>query len=188
MTGTESERFRRVAAGFTERVRAVPPDAWDRPAPCEGWQARHVVRHLVEWPRVVFARAGLDLPTEPPVDDDPLGAWLAVAEMFQSALDDPAVAARRFDAGPPGEMTIEQAIGSLVTGDVLVHTWDLARATGQDDTLDPVVASEMLRGMEPIDELLRSSGHFGPRVLVADDADVQTRLIAFTGRDPDFGR
>ena len=34
---------------FTERVRGVPPDAWDNPAPCEGWAARDVVRHLVEW-------------------------------------------------------------------------------------------------------------------------------------------
>jgi hypothetical protein len=38
--------------------------------------------------------------------------------------------------------------------------------------------------MEPMDELLRNSGHYGPRVLVAPGADVQTRLLAFTGRHP----
>ena len=47
-------------------------------------------------------------------------------------------------------------------------------------TVHPPVAG----GLEPIDELLRASGHFGPRVAAPDDADVQTRLLAFTGRQP----
>jgi len=42
----------------------------------------------------------------------------------------------------------------------------------------------MLVGMEPIDEVLRQSGQFGPRVAVPDDADEQTKLIAFIGRQP----
>ena len=42
----------------------------------------------------------------------------------------------------------------------------------------------MLEGMLPVDEVLRASGHYGPRVEVADDADVQTRLLAFIGRTP----
>ena len=45
----EAERFKALASAFTERVEAVPPDRWDSPAPCEGWVARDVVRHLVEW-------------------------------------------------------------------------------------------------------------------------------------------
>ena len=42
----------------------------------------------------------------------------------------------------------------------------------------------MFVGMEPIDEVLRQSGHYGARVEVPDDADEQTKLIAFTGRRP----
>jgi hypothetical protein len=42
----------------------------------------------------------------------------------------------------------------------------------------------MLEGMLPMDEVLRSSGEFGPRVEVAPDADAQTRLLAFVGRNP----
>jgi hypothetical protein len=38
--------------------------------------------------------------------------------------------------------------------------------------------------MEPMDLILRQSGQYGPRVDVPDDADEQTRLIAFTGRHP----
>ena len=72
----------------------------------------------------------------------------------------------------------------LVTGDVLIHTWDLARSAKLDERLDAGLVSEMLVGMQPIDELLRGSGHYGPKVEVPDDADEQTRLIAFTGRNP----
>ena len=42
----------------------------------------------------------------------------------------------------------------------------------------------MLDGMLPLDELLRTSGQYGPRVEVPDTADVQTRLLAFIGRNP----
>ena len=42
----------------------------------------------------------------------------------------------------------------------------------------------MLEGMLPMDEVLRQSGQYGPRVPVPDDADVQTKLLAFIGRDP----
>ena len=53
-----ANRYRRVAATFTERVRAVPQDAWEWPAPCEGWVARDVVRHLVEWVPAFVREAG----------------------------------------------------------------------------------------------------------------------------------
>lgn len=183
-----AERFRRVAARFTARVAEVPADAWERPAPPEGWTARDVVRHLVEWVPAVIGRSGIDLPPPPPatpsVDDDPLAAWTALADALQAALDDPATAARTFDAGPPGELTVEAAVSMLVTGDVAVHTWDLARAVGLDDEIDPVVAAEMLAGLAPMDEVLRRSGHYGPKVDLPPGASVQDQLVAFLGRDP----
>lgn len=177
-------RFRRVAAAFTELVAGTDPGAWDRPAPCEGWVARDVVRHVTEWVPAVIGRSGVAFPPAPSADDDPATAWVALATTLQAALDDPAVASRTFDAGPPGTLSVEQAIGLLVVGDVLVHTWDLAVATGRSVALDPAVAEEMLVGMEAIDELLRSSGHYGPRVPVAADASLTDRLVGFTGRDP----
>jgi uncharacterized protein (TIGR03086 family) len=181
---TPAERFRRVAGRFADRVAEVPADAWSNPAPCDGWTARDVVRHLLEWVPGVIGRAGVVFPAAPSVDDDPVGAWDGFAAALQGALDDPATAARTFDAGPPGELTVEQAIDMLVVGDVLVHTWDLARAVGLDERLDDGLVAGMLAGLEPIDDLLRSSGHYGPKVDVPDDADTQTKLIAFTGRDP----
>ena len=56
--------------------------------------------------------------------------------------------------------------------------------TGLDETLEPDLVHDMLVGMLPLDEVLRASGQYGPSVDVPDDADEQTRLIAFTGRRP----
>ena len=81
-------------------------------------------------------------------------------------------------------MPLSVATERFVTGDVLVHTWDLAKATGQDTSIDTDFAAGMYEGMLPMDEMLRQSGHFAPAVEVADDADVVTKLIAFTGRTP----
>jgi uncharacterized protein (TIGR03086 family) len=184
--GTTAERFRRVAGRFSDRVNEVPATAWSNPAPCAGWTARDIVRHVVEWVPAVIGRSGITFGSGPSVDDDPAGAWHALANTLQLSLDNPDVAARMFDAGPPGEMSVENAIGMLVTGDVLIHTWDLAVAAGLDSQLDPIIVSEMLVGMQPIDEMLRSSGHYGPKVAVPDNADDQTKLIAFVGRDPLF--
>ena len=127
---------------------------------------------------------GIEFPAGPSVDVDPAGAWKNLADTLQAALDDPEVASRNFDVGPPGQMTVEDAIGMIVIGDVLIHTWDLATATGFDVRLRPDHRPEMLAGMQPIDEMLRQSGHYGPKVEVPDDADDQTKLLAFTGRDP----
>jgi uncharacterized protein (TIGR03086 family) len=179
-----SRRYRMVADGFTRRVEQVPEGAWDDPAPCDGWVARDVVGHIVEWmPPLALGRAGIPLPQTPSVADDPVGAWTAVDAALQGALDDPELAAREFDS-PAGHLSVEQAIGTLCIGDLLVHTWDLARATGLDETLDPVEVHELLLGMQAADELLRQSGHYGPKVEVPESADEQTKLIAFTGRRP----
>lgn len=177
-------RYDTVAGGFTDRVNAVAADAWDNSTPCEGWVARDIIRHVTEWIPAFFNNsAGLELPTGISVDDDPVGAWAALHASLRRTLADTAVAQREFD-GPPGRMSVEQSIDMIVTGDLLIHTWDLARSTGLDETLDATEASRMLAGVEPIDEMLRSSGHYGPRVIVSEDADVTAKLVAFMGRNP----
>jgi uncharacterized protein (TIGR03086 family) len=180
----ELDRFRRVAADFTSVVDAVPPDRWDAPAPPEGWRARDVVGHLVEWFSGLFLDTwGVTHPAFPSVEDDPAGAWRALRDTFDAALADPAVADEVRDI-MPGSMSFAAAVDQLGTSDILMHQWDLARATGGDERLDPDEVHALLVGMAPLDEVLRSSGHFGPRVEVPADADEQTRLIAFIGRRP----
>jgi uncharacterized protein (TIGR03086 family) len=179
-----SERYRKVAGQFTRRAKEVPEGAWDKPAPCEGWVARDVVRHMVEWmPGFFLGSVGIELNDVPSVDDDPVGAWEVVSDAIQAALDDPEIAAREFEMRV-GRYTVEQAVGTFCVGDVLVHTWDLARATGLDETIDADEVHRLFEGMKPIDDILRQSGQYGPRVDVAGDADEQTQLIAFTGRRP----
>jgi uncharacterized protein (TIGR03086 family) len=184
MTTEISERYRRVAEQFTQRVSAVPEGAWDNPSPCEGWVARDVVGHLVDWlPEFFFGRWDLQAPPTLTVAQDPLAAWLAVDGTIQKGLDDPAVA-DRVVATRMGELSFAQQFDMIGTGDVLFHTWDLARATGLDETLDPAEVHRFVSGKEPMDAVLRTSGHFGPRVPVPDGADEQTRLIGFLGRRP----
>jgi uncharacterized protein (TIGR03086 family) len=178
-----AERHRQIAGLFTERVRGTR--SWDAPAPVEGWTARDVVRHLVEWfPAFLAGGAGIDLPKGPSVDVDPVAAWVAHSDGVQALLDDPDSADRKLTNQHIGTLALPAAIDQFYTSDVFMHTWDLARATGQDDRLDQDFCAALLGGMEPMDEVLRSSGQYGPRVEVPADADVQTRMIAFIGRDP----
>jgi uncharacterized protein (TIGR03086 family) len=180
-----AERYRRVADGFGARVDAVPAPAWENRAPCEGWVARDVVRHLVEWVPAFFDAAGAPaMSAGPTADDDPAGAWHHLDGALQSFVDDPTVAAMTITHPYAGTHRLDDAVATFVLGDVLVHTWDLARAAGLDETLDAETVHDMLVGLEPMDQLLRESGQYGARVAVPDDAGEQTKLIAFTGRDP----
>jgi uncharacterized protein (TIGR03086 family) len=145
--------------------------------------ARDVVRHLVEWfPGFLEAGSGVRLPAGPSVDDDPVAAWSAQHDAVQAVLDDPATAGKVLSNRHIGDVPLDQAIDNFYTSDVFMHSWDLARATGQDETLDPDKCAELLAGMEPYEEAMRSSGQYGPRVEVPEDADVQTRMLAFIGR------
>ena len=176
---------REIAAVFTDRVLGVAPGAWDNPAPCPGWVARDVVRHLVEWmPGFLMSRGFVDLGPVPSADDDPVAAWTTHRDRVQALLDDPGTSQHDLHDPHLGDMPLDRAIDMFYTGDVFLHTWDLARATGQDERLDPVRCARMLDGMQPMDAALRASGHFGPRVEVPESADVQTRLLAFIGRTP----
>lgn len=181
------ERHRRIAAAFTEVVRTTAD--WSDAAPVEGWTARDVVGHLVTWlPGFLAGGCDVRLPAGPPVEEDPAAAWAAHADAVQALLDDPASAVQPFTHQNIPAMPLADAVDRFYTSDVFLHTWDLARAGGQDVTLDPELCAAMLAGMEPIEELMRSSGQYGPRVAVPAEADVQARLLGFIGRDPAWRR
>ncbi|WP_205473165.1 TIGR03086 family metal-binding protein [Nocardioides sp. SYSU D00038] len=180
---TPAQEFAEVGDRFTAVADGVAD--WDAPSPVAEWRARDVVRHLVEWfPSFLSAGAGVDLPTGPSVDADPAGAWRHLADAVAGLLADPATADRVLSNPHIGEVPLPEAVSRFFTADVFMHTWDLARATGQDDTLDPERAAALLAGMEPMDEVLRASGQYGARVAVSADAPVQDRLVGFIGRDP----
>lgn len=178
-----AERHREIAGAFTDRV--VHTLRWDAPAPVSGWVARDVVAHLTQWlPALLASGSGVELARGPAVDQDPVGAWQVHSDAVQSLLDDPATAGRVLTNPHIGELPLDRAIDQFYTADVFMHTWDLARASGQDDRLDPDFCADLLAGMEQMEDAMRMSGQYGPRVPVPDDADVQTRLLGFIGRDP----
>lgn len=175
-------RHRAVAGRFTECVLGTRD--WLAPTPVAEWRAWQVVEHLTEWFRGFLASgAGIALARGPGAQHDPVGTWQVHTQAVQELFAEP----DRTLADPHvGELPVPEAIDHFYTPDVFMHTWDLARATGQNDRLDPDYCAQLLAGMEPIEALMRESGQYGPRVAVPDDADVQTRMLGFIGRDPQW--
>ncbi|MFT4188817.1 MAG: TIGR03086 family metal-binding protein [Aeromicrobium sp.] len=180
---TPAERHRAVADAFTDRVNGAAD--WDGPAPVEGWTARDVVGHLVEWLPGFLSAGGIDLAAGPTPADDPVAAWQRHREQVQALLDGPG-ADEDFTHPHIGTLPLAQAIDRFYATDVFMHTWDLARATGQDDRLDEDACADLLAGMTPMEDMLRASGQYGPAVPVPEDAPVVDRLMGFLGRDPQW--
>ncbi|XVX20309.1 TIGR03086 family protein [Actinomycetota bacterium] len=180
--GDPAQWHREISEHFFDVADAVTD--WQAPAPPEGWAAIDVVRHLIEWLPGFLTGAGIELDKVADVDEDPLAAWREHSDQVQALLDDPKTAQRTLSNPETGEMPLATAITRFYTADVLMHTWDLAKASGQDHGLSDEVCANMADGMEPIADLLASSGQYGPRVPVPDGASGVDRLIGLTGRDP----
>src|SRR4051812_7297953 len=146
-----AERYDRITRQFTDRVRAVPAGAWDNPSPCEGWTARDVVGHLTEWIPGFFGAQGVQFPEVPSVQDDPVAAWETVQATIAQTLADREVASQPVET-PFSTQSLAETVDMIVTGDVFTHTWDLARATGQDETLDRDQLQRMVAAMNSMPE------------------------------------
>jgi uncharacterized protein (TIGR03086 family) len=180
-----ADRHRSVAARFGSLVRAGTD--WTAPSPVSEWTAGDVVRHLIDWFPAFLEAGGVEADDVTPASSEGLAdAWDARAAAIQALLDDDAIASSSYTHPFAGTHELGTAIDRFYTADVFMHTWDLARATGGDDRLDPAWSAEMLSGMRPIEELLRSSGHYGPGVEVDEDAEPIDRLMGFIGRDPNW--
>ena len=178
-----ADRFGRLSEDFTSRVTAVPPERWSNPSPCEGWTARDVVGHLVGNVGFFFKLVEKEPPPGPSVEDDPVGAWSSARNALQGALEDPEVAGSEYDSqAMGGRGTFEQAVDRFGTLDILVHTWDLARAAGLDERLPPDEVHRVYESVLPMDAMLRSPGACGPKIDPPAGADEQTCFLAFLGR------
>jgi uncharacterized protein (TIGR03086 family) len=174
-------RFGRVADGFTARLEAVPPGAWSSPSPCPDWTAHEVAKHVVDTTRRVLTRLTGGDPTPPDSTEDLAAAWRVESDAVKAALADPDRAATMV-RGMGGEQPWQDLVGTMLCADVLIHTWDLARATGQDDRLDPAAIAAAQAFLEPNDDMLRVPGGFGPKLEPPAGADEQARFLAFVGR------
>jgi uncharacterized protein (TIGR03086 family) len=179
---TVAGRYRVRADAFERKVQAVGPDQWANPSPCAEWQARDVVRHIVMMHGVMLRPLGRELSVAPSVDEDPLAAFRAARADVETVLHDPALAGAEHD-WYTGRLTSAAIVDQVVSADLVWHGWDLARATGQDDTIDPVEVENAGKGVGQFDDsVLRQPGVLGPALDPPADADAQTRLLAFMGR------
>jgi uncharacterized protein (TIGR03086 family) len=176
-----AEHHAREAARITELVESAAAGDWARPSPVAEWTALDVVKHLIEWPRGFLQGAGIELPALD-VEAGPSAAWKQHVTDIQAVLDAPA--GRTLSNPHTGTKPVEEAIDQFYTGDVWMHSWDLAKALGREPDLDQERCAAALAAMTPIEQLLRDSGQFGPAVPVAPDASPQDKLVAFIGRDP----
>lgn len=176
-----SERYDRIAAGFADRLDGVVPGQWVSQSPCTEWTAADIVDHVVlTHRRVLGSLSGAEAEELTP-DDDRAKCFATARAEVSAALEDPAQASRTI-SGMFGEQPFESLVSRLLCADTLIHTWDLARATGQDEDLDPVAVQQAMEFLGPIDEALRRPGGFAAKIEPPAGADPQTRLLNFAGR------
>jgi uncharacterized protein (TIGR03086 family) len=192
----DAARFKRAAEGFSARIAAVRPDQWQTQSPCPNWTARDVTVHVINETRrmlstvrrvepeaiqgVGVAEMGALPQTEPAADL--AAAFKQASDGLTTAIDDPdcrSVELPTF-AGPQPFSGIVDSLPE----DVLIHTWDLARATGGDERLDPDLVEYVFERFKPLDEILRQPWAFGPKVTPPANADHQTEFLCFVGRQP----
>ncbi len=181
----------RAAAGFASTLDQVAPDQWDGPSGVGDWSVRTLVDHVIGGDRMStvildggtradgiaeFARAAADV--------DLVSAFaeasqaMAAAFAAEGALD-------RTVAHPAMDMPGSQLLGFRI-GEYGLHGWDLARAVGVDDTIDPDVLQALWDVMEPLAAFLPATGMFGDGAsgTVPADAPLQLRVLDLSGRRP----
>jgi uncharacterized protein (TIGR03086 family) len=184
-----ADRYRARADAFERKVAAVRPHQWTNQSPCAEWNARDVVNHIVDMHGVMLSPLGRGLAPAPSVAEDPLGAFVAARADVTAVLVDPDLAGTEFNARFVGPITVEQHIDQVVSADLVIHGWDLARATGQDDVIHPVDVErawqDWERSVQTVGlEILRMPGVYGPEVKVSGEAPSQDRLLGQLGRSP----
>jgi conserved hypothetical protein TIGR03086 len=179
--------FRRAAEGFGRHVHAITDAQWHDPTPCTDWDVRTLVNHVTVEQLWVPPLAGSS--TVADVGDrfegdqlgaEPVATWDAAVHASMAA----------FDATGALEGTVELSAGQKptaeyaweMTTDALIHSWDLARGIGADETLDAELVELVYERTLPFAEQLQETGLFAPPVPVPDDASLPTKLLAIFGR------
>jgi uncharacterized protein (TIGR03086 family) len=175
-----SEQHAVDAGRFAALVESAGPEDWDRQSPIDDWKARDVVEHVLEWLPGFLDRTGAELPAVDP--SDLAAAWRQRTSDVQQLLE--TKGDLEFESPMFGRTSVEAAFDRFYTADVWMHSWDLARALGQQIDLGEQRCADTLVAMEPMDQVLRDSGQFGQRVEVPEGASAQDRFIGFIGRDP----
>lgn len=170
-------------------VAGVRPEQYGNSTPCAEWTVRDLLNHVIGGNHFFAAAAAGNTPdiggeTPDLIGDDPATAYAQSAKTALEAWRRPGVAESTIKL-PFGEMPGSFAMGIHFV-DHLVHSWDLAKATGQDTAVDAELAEAaygIIRGNVP-EQFRGPGGPFGPEVSVPEDAPIQERLVAYLGRQP----
>jgi uncharacterized protein (TIGR03086 family) len=162
----------------------VTDDRLGDPTPCPGWSVATVLVHFLTLTGAFTdgARKRTRTDTPEPSDDLPPG-WLA---LLRSRLDE-LVEAWRDPAAWDGDATVGgvtlpgELTAAVVTDELIVHGWDLARAIGRPFTADPALVRAALSFAEQFSGM--EGGPFGTPLPVPPDASDLDRLLGYTGRD-----
>jgi uncharacterized protein (TIGR03086 family) len=168
-------------------VAGVQEGRWHDPTPDEEWDVHALVNHIVSgnfWVAPLVSGKTIeevgDSYDGDLLGDDPSAAYQQSAKEAAAAFNDPGAMAA------PCAVSYGPVPGEIYAGhrfvDVLIHGWDLAKATGQDTTLPADLVEACFEVVEPQKDLLSASGMFGGDVKVPDGADRQTQLLAELGR------
>lgn len=184
MTYDWLELHRRSHEEFGRRLAAVTD--WSAPTPDADWDTRALVRHVVtEQQLVPHLLSGLPLEEAQravaPLDDDDLRAeWERYSPAALAAWDEAPESGRVRLEGDT--LTLGDYLQEQVS-DIAIHAWDLARATGTDEALHPELVEAAWTIFEPQRATLEASGLYASAVPVPEDAPLQVRLLALTGRN-----
>jgi uncharacterized protein (TIGR03086 family) len=172
-----ADRYRRRADAFATLIDRTTPQQWSNLSPCEGWLARDVVAHVVDYAaHVLREQAAIPDPPEFAGRVDPAKAFQATRQIVEAVLDDP-------NTSPEVAAYIDLAVSI----DLPQHGWDLAVATGQDASIDQDELEwfwESLTTAPQVWDWQRQNGWYGAPVPVPDDAPLQDRVLGLLGRDP----
>jgi uncharacterized protein (TIGR03086 family) len=178
----------RAVEQFGPRVQAVG-DRWAAPTPDAEWDVRALVNHVLGenlWVPPLMAGATIaevgDRFDGDQLGDDPLSSWEAAARAAMATIGEDGALERTVHVSF-GDISGREYVSQL-TCDHLIHGWDLARAIGADETLDPELVDFAAEYLGPQVDGWRAAGAFGPRVDLPAGADRQSELLALTGRDP----
>lgn len=181
-----------IAAAHFEAVTAlVTSGDLAKPTPCGDWTVQQLLDHVVGGNAMAAALIGgatredaIALLTTAVAGNNPLAAVQDSMRAQAAAFADPA-ALELTVQHPAMDMPGSQLLGFRV-GDLLVHSWDLARAIGADETLDPEVVAVVATNIEPMRPFIGQVGMFGegPSETLDDNVDAQTALLDLMGRRP----
>jgi uncharacterized protein (TIGR03086 family) len=180
--------FRRASEGFVQRAQVATDEQWSAPTPCTEWDLRALVNHVAGeylWvPEMLAGRTVADVGSRLDGDllgDNPVQALITAQQRAVAAVEEPDALSRTVHLSFGDTPAVEYAQQMMI--DSVIHSWDVARALGGDEALDPELVEVAYAELQNIAEDWRAAGVFGPMTAASGDS-TQAKLLALSGRQP----